>query len=138
LAVSQRCLLQDAIRQIRTSQPSVLLPLLLSLQALIHLAPLPGGGIGAADVDVPAAVSQLEQQQQDQKLDFLGPLLPPEVARGIAEGVPGLWQLRECLLQPALRVKITASLPRAHLRTNVVACMPVQVTWTPTPTSRTT
>lgn len=56
------------------------------LQALIHLAPLPGGGIGAADVDVPAAVVQLEKQQQDQRLDFLGPVLPPEVAQGIAEG----------------------------------------------------
>jgi hypothetical protein len=55
---------------------------------MIHLAPLPGGGIGSADVEVPAAVVQLEQQQQDQKLDFLGPLLPPEVARGIAEGTP--------------------------------------------------
>jgi hypothetical protein len=60
--------------------------LLSAMQAMIHLAPLPGGGIGAADVDVPAAVTQLEQQQQDQKLDFLGPLLSPEVARGIAEG----------------------------------------------------
>ena len=58
----------------------------LLLQALVHLAPLPGGGIGAADVDVPAAVTQLEQQQQDQALDFLGPLLSPEVAQGIAEG----------------------------------------------------
>lgn len=60
---------------------------LIHLQALIHLAPLPGGGIGTADVDIPAAVTQLEQQQQDQKLDFLGPMLPPDVARGIAEGV---------------------------------------------------
>lgn len=58
------------------------------LQAMIHLAPLPGGGIASADVEVPAAVVQLEQQQQDQKLDFLGPMLPPEVARGIAEGMP--------------------------------------------------
>lgn len=57
-------------------------------QGLVHLAPLPGGGIGAADVDVPAAVTQLEQQQQELKLDFLGPLLPPEVAQGIAEGEP--------------------------------------------------
>lgn len=45
---------------------------------------------------MPAAVTQLQEQQQDQKLDFLGPLLPPEVARGIAKGIPGLvivWML---------------------------------------------
>jgi hypothetical protein len=74
--------------QAMASRPAVFEILCLPdcLQALIHLAPLPGGGIGAADVDVPAAVAQLHQQQQDQKLDFLGPMLPPEVARGIAEG----------------------------------------------------
>lgn len=56
------------------------------LQALVHLAPLPAGGLGAADVDVPAAFQQLEQQQQHQRLDFLGPNLPQELAQGIAEG----------------------------------------------------
>lgn len=64
-------------------------------QALVHLSPLPGGGIGTADVDVPAAVTQLEQQQQDQKLDFLGPVLPPEVAKGIAEGMT-FWDCPVC------------------------------------------
>lgn len=58
----------------------------LLLQELVHLAPLPGGGIGAADVDVPVALQQLEQEQQHERLDFLGPPLDAEVARGIAEG----------------------------------------------------
>lgn len=69
---------------------------LLLLQAMIHLAPLPGGGIGGADVDVPAAVAQLATQQQHERLDFLGPLLPPEVARGIAEGVARWRILSSC------------------------------------------
>jgi hypothetical protein len=55
-------------------------------QELVYLAPLPGGGIGGGDVDVPAALQQLEQQEQQQRLDFLGPELAADVARGIAEG----------------------------------------------------
>lgn len=69
-----------------TILPMGTLPLLFCSQVLVHLAPLPGGGIGAADVDVPAALQLLEEQQQLQRLDFLGPLLSSEVARGIAEG----------------------------------------------------
>jgi hypothetical protein len=52
----------------------------------VHLAPLPAGGLGSADVDVPEALSHLTAQQQQQRLDFLGPDLPADVARGIAEG----------------------------------------------------
>jgi hypothetical protein len=54
------------------------------------LAPLPAGGLGSADVDVPEALSHLAAQQQQQRLDFLGPYLPADVARGIAEGRQGL------------------------------------------------
>jgi hypothetical protein len=38
-------------------------------------------------VDVPEALSHLAAQQQQLRLDFLGPDLPEAVARGIAEGV---------------------------------------------------
>lgn len=75
------------------------------LQALQHLAPLPAGGIGAADVDVPAALKQLEQEQQQQQLDFLGPELPQDIAQGIAEGehksnsVPLLAEGAQCSTQ---------------------------------------
>jgi hypothetical protein len=56
-------------------------------QALVHLSPLPAGGIGSADVAVLEAVQHLEQQQQLVMLDFLGPSLPADIAKGIAQGV---------------------------------------------------
>ncbi|KAF6251552.1 PIN domain-like protein [Scenedesmus sp. NREL 46B-D3] len=55
-------------------------------KALVHLVPLPHGGLGSADVDVPQALTHLAAQQQQQRLDFLGPDLPAAVACGIAEG----------------------------------------------------
>jgi exonuclease-1 len=51
---------------------------------MVHLTPLPGGGIGGADVEVPEAVPASEEERA--ALEFLGPLLPDDVARGIAEG----------------------------------------------------
>jgi hypothetical protein len=51
---------------------------------MVHLTPLPAGGIGAADVDVPAAIPSTEEERA--ALDFLGPLLPDDVAGGIASG----------------------------------------------------
>jgi hypothetical protein len=51
---------------------------------MVHLTPLPAGGIGAADVDVPAAIPATEAERT--ALEFLGPTLPDEIARGIAEG----------------------------------------------------
>jgi exonuclease-1 len=51
--------------------------------AMVHLNPLPSGGIAAADVDVLAAVPEGEELQA---LSFLGPQLEADVARGIAAG----------------------------------------------------
>jgi exonuclease-1 len=53
-------------------------------RTMVHLTPLPAGGIGAADVDVPAAVPATEADRA--ALDFLGPMLPDDIARGIAAG----------------------------------------------------
>lgn len=53
-------------------------------RTMVHLTPLPAGGIGAADVDVPAAVPEDEGERT--ALGFLGPALPDDVARGIAAG----------------------------------------------------
>ncbi len=48
-----------------------------------HVRPLPRGGIGAADVDVLAAVPLGAEAHE---LGFLGPALPDAVACGIARG----------------------------------------------------
>ena len=76
-------------------------------RACVHLQPLPPGGIGAANVDVPSAVPQPKPRNQgteglqgegeeqregahegedDDGLNFLGPMLPPEIVCGIAQG----------------------------------------------------
>lgn len=52
-------------------------------RTMVHLNPLPAGGLGGADVDVLAALPEGEQLQA---LDFLGPRLPDHVAAGIAAG----------------------------------------------------
>ena len=49
---------------------------------MVHLRPLPPGGLGARDVDVMSAVPL-----PDDPLDFLGPMLEDSIARGIAAGV---------------------------------------------------
>ena len=48
---------------------------------VVHLRPLPPGGLGARDVDVMSAVPHGEDP-----LDFLGPMMEDGVARGIAAG----------------------------------------------------
>lgn len=53
------------------------------VKAMVHAQPLPQGGIGAADVHIMSAVPPGEEALA---LDFLGPLLDNDVARGIAEG----------------------------------------------------
>lgn len=78
-------------------------------QACVHVRPLPPGGLGAADVDVPAALPRAHAPgaapagssygagegggagggaggEQEDPLWFLGPLLPPDVSAGIARG----------------------------------------------------
>ena len=52
-------------------------------KALVHVRPLPPGGLGAMDVDVMSAVPQGDAAQA---LDFLGPMLEDHIAQGIAEG----------------------------------------------------
>lgn len=54
---------------------------------MVHLQPLPEGGLAAAAAQLPAAVTQLDPIE----LDFLGPLLSDDVAHGIASGAPLLW-----------------------------------------------
>ncbi|KAJ9523929.1 hypothetical protein QJQ45_022403, partial [Haematococcus lacustris] len=74
------------------------------LQGCTHLRPLPPGGIGMADVDVPSAVPQpaalptqqgrdtqsimfdLQQAALSDPLAFLGPWLPDSIAQGLAAG----------------------------------------------------
>eukprot|EP00877_Chromochloris_zofingiensis_P012930 jgi/Chrzof1/7891/Cz02g40060.t1 len=52
---------------------------------LVHLSPLPAGGIGAADVDVVSAIpTNLEDLRA---LPFLGPLMDDAIAQGIAKGL---------------------------------------------------
>lgn len=51
--------------------------------ALVHVQPLPPGGLGAANVDVMSAIPEGEEAST---LDFLGPPLDPAVAQGIALG----------------------------------------------------
>ena len=56
---------------------------------LVHLEQLPPGGLGGQDVDVPAAVPASLRGGAaggEDPLSFLGPLLSPEVATGIAKG----------------------------------------------------
>lgn len=53
-------------------------------RTMVHLTPLPAGGIGAADVDVPAAIPATDDERA--ALEFLGPQLADDVARGIAAG----------------------------------------------------
>ena len=53
-------------------------------RSIVHVQPLPTGGIGAANVDVMAAIPC--SSLGDSGLDFLGPLINDEIARGIAEG----------------------------------------------------
>ena len=59
---------------------------------MVHLTPIPVGGIGAADVDVPSAIPATDEERA--ALDFLGSLLPVDVACGIADGA--LWGARLC------------------------------------------
>jgi exonuclease-1 len=67
---------------------------------LVHLEPLPPGGLGGQDVDVPAALppalrgaaaaaGQQEGAAGEDPLSFLGPALSSEVATGIAKGEGG-------------------------------------------------
>lgn len=64
---------------------------------MVHLQPLPDGGLAAAAAQLPAAVTQLDPNE----LDFLGPLLPDAVVRGIASGEPLLCSAP--VLRPMLR-----------------------------------
>ena len=52
-------------------------------RCMVHLQPLPEGGLAAAAAQLPVAVTQLDPSE----LDFLGPLLSDEVARGITSGM---------------------------------------------------
>ena len=52
-------------------------------RALVHVRPLPPGGIGAADVDVMSAIPQGDDALT---LVFLGPMLEDSIAQGIADG----------------------------------------------------
>jgi hypothetical protein len=52
--------------------------------AIVHVQPLPPGGIGAADVHVASAVPAGEDATT---LDFLGPMMDAGMAQGIATGV---------------------------------------------------
>ena len=52
--------------------------------ALVHVRPLPPGGIGARDVDIMSAVPQGEDAQS---LTFLGPMIEDSVAQSIAQGI---------------------------------------------------
>jgi hypothetical protein len=57
---------------------------------LVHLAPLPPGGLGAADVEVAAAVPELlGPDGGGGGLAFLGPDLEEGVAQGVAAGEGG-------------------------------------------------
>eukprot|EP00798_Chlamydomonas_sp_ICE-L_P004961 gene4961-34741_t len=53
-------------------------------QRIVHLQPLPPGGIGAADVEYPAAVPEGDESEA---LSFLGPMLDNELAASIAKGI---------------------------------------------------
>ena len=53
--------------------------------AVVHLRPLPPGGLGAHDVDVISAVPA----SAEDPLDFLGPMLEDTIAVGIAKGACG-------------------------------------------------
>ncbi|KAG1668814.1 hypothetical protein FOA52_004908 [Chlamydomonas sp. UWO 241] len=53
-------------------------------KAIVHVQPLPQGGIGAADVHVMSAVPAGEDATT---LDFLGPMMDSDLAQGIATGV---------------------------------------------------
>jgi exonuclease-1 len=52
-------------------------------RAMVHVRPLPPGGIGAAGVHVTSAVPR---EADEHGLDFLGPMLDDALAQGIAEG----------------------------------------------------
>ncbi|GAX72975.1 hypothetical protein CEUSTIGMA_g428.t1 [Chlamydomonas eustigma] len=51
---------------------------------VVHVRPLPPGGIAAMNVDVMSAIPEGEEEQS---LEFLGPPIPALVAQGIAEGL---------------------------------------------------
>lgn len=50
---------------------------------MLHLTPLPEGGIGSSDVDV---IDALPLKDDEQSLAFLGPDVPDEEANQIAVG----------------------------------------------------
>lgn len=50
---------------------------------MVHLTPLPEGGLGATDVDV---VDAIPSKDEEKSLAFLGPNLSDEEANQIADG----------------------------------------------------
>ena len=66
-------------------------------RALVHVRPLPPGGIGARDVEIMSAVPQGEEASS---LSFLGPMIEDSIAEGIAQGAilclrDSFWSLGE-------------------------------------------